>query len=151
MIQIAEKLNAKTMIREKHLLEHEIPARILFKSCLKFMPKNIDGILAIQANSPNIKPSLIKKAYEIMKKTEVEELVTCYENYEKNLNTFNITVYASLWGATRKKIKKYNNNVKIHDDYFFNPDCILVDGSIDIHTKKDFLLSQKIFKEKRKY
>ena len=33
------------MIREKHLLDHEVPARILFKSCLKFMPKNIDGIL----------------------------------------------------------------------------------------------------------
>ena len=134
MIQYAFKLGLKIIKREKKLLDHEIPSRLIFKSCFKYMPRKIDGILHIQANSPNLNISLIKTALEIMENTKVEELLTCDKDYKQ---------YGSLWGITRKKIKTYNMNRRIHDRKVIKPDCYLLDKSIDIHSYKNLLLSIK--------
>ena len=134
MIDVASKLGLKIIKREKKLLGHEIPSRLIFKSCLEKMPKNVDGILHIQANSPNLELSLIKSALKIMQLNNIEELLTCDENYNQ---------YGSLWGITRKRIKEYNMNKNIHDRKVIKPDCYLVDNSIDIHNIRDFKLSLK--------
>ena len=134
MIEAASKLGLKNIKREKKLLGHEIPSRLIFKSCLEKMPKNVDGILHIQANSPNLELSLIKSALKIMQLNNIEELLTCDENYNQ---------YGSLWGITRKRIKEYNMNKNIHDRKVIKPDCYLVDKSIDIHNLRDFKLSLK--------
>ncbi len=134
MIEVASKLGLKIIKREKKLLGDEIPSRLIFKNCLEKMPKNIDGILHIQANSPNLELDLIKCAFKIMQLDKIEELLTCDENYNQ---------YGSLWGITRKRIKKYNMNKNIHDRKVIKPDCYLVDKSIDIHNIKDFKLSLK--------
>ena len=132
MISIASKLGLKIIKREKKLLGHEVPSRLIFKSCFEKMPKSIDGILHIQANSPNLELNLIKCAFQIMQMNKIEELLSCDEDYKQ---------YGSLWGITRKRIKKYNMNKNTHDRKVIKPDCYLVDKSIDIHNIKDFNLS----------
>ena len=134
MIVIGKKLGLKTIQRDKKLQGAEIPSRLIFDSCLKKMPKNIDGILHIQANSPNIDINLIKCALKMMQFDEIQELLTCDKNYNQ---------YGSLWGITRKRIKKYNMNRNIHDRKVIKPDCYLLDESVDIHDIKDFRRSLK--------
>ena len=134
MIDQATNFGLKIIKREKKLLGHEIPSRLIFKSCLERMPKNIDGILHIQANSPNLDINLIKCALKMMQFNQIEELLTCDNDYNQ---------YGSLWGITRKRIKKYNMNKKIHDRKVIKPDCYLVDKSIDIHNIKDLRMSIK--------
>tara|TARA_B110000285_G_scaffold218813_1_gene268693 strand:+ start:189 stop:767 length:579 start_codon:yes stop_codon:yes gene_type:complete len=134
MIAISKELGLKTIQRDKKLQGAEIPSRLIFDSCLKKMPKNIDGILHIQANSPNIDINLIKCALKMMQFDEIQELLTCDKNYNQ---------YGSLWGITRKRIKKYNMNRNIHDRKVIKPDCYLLDESVDIHNIKDFRRSLK--------
>ena len=134
MIVISKKLGLKIIQRDKKLQGAEIPSRLIFDSCLKKMPKNIDGILHIQANSPNIDINLIKCALKMMQFDEIQELLTCDKNYNQ---------YGSLWGITRKRIKKYNMNRNIHDRKVIKPDCYLLDESVDIHNIKDFRRSLK--------
>ena len=134
MIAIGKKLGLKIIQRDKKLQGAEIPSRLIFDSCLKKMPKNIDGILHIQANSPNIDINLIKCALKMMQFDEIQELLTCDKNYNQ---------YGSLWGITRKRIKKYNMNRNIHDRKVIKPDCYLLDESVDIHNIKDFHRSLK--------
>ena len=73
MIEAASKLGLKNIKREKKLLGHEIPSRLIFKSCLERMPKNVDGLLHIQANSPNLDISLIKSALKIMQLNNIKK------------------------------------------------------------------------------
>jgi len=134
MINFAKKLGLKTIKRERSLLEPETPSRLIFKNCFKKIPKNIDGILHVQANSPNLKKNLIKCALKMMQLDGIEEILSCDKNYSQ---------YGSLWGITRKRIKQYNMNKRIHDRKVIKPDCLLLDDSIDIHNIKDFKLSLK--------
>ena len=106
MLTIAKKYGLKIIEREKKLLGHEIPSRLIFNSCFKKIPRKIDGILHIQANSPNLDIKLIKCAFKMMQLNEIDELLSCDKNYNQ---------YGSLWGITRKRIKKYNMNKNIHD------------------------------------
>ena len=103
------------------------------------MPKKFDGILHIQANSPNLDINLIRSALKILQLSNIDELLTCDKNYDQ---------YGSLWGITKKRIKKYNMNKNIHDRKVIKPDCYLLDKSIDIHTIKDFKLSLKYSKRR---
>ena len=138
MLALASKAGLKTIKRERSLLDHEIPSRIIFKSCFKRIPRKIDGILHIQSNSPNLNINLIKTAFHILRNTEVEELLTCDKKYNQ---------YGSIWGITRKRISKYNMNKKIHDRKVIKPDCYLVDNSIDIHNYNDYKKSLKFSKK----
>ena len=137
MINLAKKKGLKIIKREKKDTGDEIPSRLIFKSCLQKMPKKFDGILHIQANSPNLDINLIRSALKILQLNNIDELLTCDKNYDQ---------YGSLWGITKKRIKKYNMNKNIHDRKVIKPDCYLLDKSIDIHTIKDFKLSLKYSK-----
>ena len=134
MINLAKKLGLKIIKRERTLLGPEIPSRLIFKSCFKKIPKNVDGILHVQANSPNLKKNLIIRALNMMKLDGIEEILSCDKNYNQ---------YGSVWGITRKRIKQYNMNKRIHDRKVIKPDCLLVDDSIDIHNIRDLKLSLK--------
>ena len=134
MVIIAKKLGLKIIKREKKLQGAEIPSRLIFKRCFKSIPKNIDGILHIQANSPNIDIELIKCGLKMMQLDKIEELLSCDVNYNQ---------YGSLWGITRKRISKYNMNKNIHDRKVIKPDCYILDKSVDIHNKNDLHRSLK--------
>lgn len=132
MIDLASKAGVYIIKRDKSLLDHEIPSRLIFKSCFERISKKFDGVLHIQANSPNLDLNLINCALNIIKLEGIEELLTCDMNYNQ---------YGSLWGITRSRIKKYNMNKKIHDRKVIKPDCYILDNSVDIHDINDFNLS----------
>jgi CMP-N-acetylneuraminic acid synthetase len=132
MIDLASKAGVNIIKRDKSLLDHEIPSRLIFKSCFERISKKFDGLLNIQANSPNLDLNLINCALNIIKLDEIDELLTCDINYNQ---------YGSLWGITRSRIKKYNMNKKIHDRKIIKPDCYILDNSVDIHDINDFNLS----------
>ena len=142
MIKLAKANKVNVILRDLNLCDDHIPSRIIFKSCIKNLPKNTDAIISIQANSPNIDPQLIKNAYNIMKYTNIDELLTC--GLDKK-------IHASIWGASIRRIKKYNSDIRITDREIFKPDCIMLDKAIDIHTRSDLAVARKSFKKNRGY
>jgi len=142
MVNVARSYRAKIIERDKRLLDDNVPSRVLFISSLKKMPKYIDAILSIQPNSPNLDPKLIQQCFSIMSNNNFNELLTCDKNYK---------IYGSIWGLSRKKIISSSSNIKIRDKNTQNPDCLILDESIDIHTISEFNKAQKIFKKYRKF
>lgn len=82
-----------------------------------------DIIIALQANSPTLEDVLIEQAKELMERYGFSELMTYHPDY---------TLYGSIWALTDERLKNYG------DPYKPKPEVLLVDESIDIHTKKDF-------------
>lgn len=91
----------------------------VYRHALKF----IDGdIVAVQANSPTIDKILIKNVKKIME-LGVEEIMTCHTGGK---------IYGSIWGITRERIKNYK------DPFKPDPQLLIFDNSIDIHTQQDY-------------
>lgn len=82
---------------------------------------DVDGIVAVQANSPSIKRTLISLASELLL-MEVKEVMTCHQDY---------SIYGSIWAINAKRLREYG------DPYNPKPTILLVDNSIDIHTEED--------------
>jgi len=122
MLMAASQLGAETHMRTKSLLGHEVPSIPIFESILDDFG-NFENIVNVQANSPNVPQSLMKKASEIMMRDDTNELLTMYANRELN---------GSLWGLSKYRIKNYG------DYYRHLPDVLLLDVSIDVHTRADF-------------
>lgn len=80
-----------------------------------------DVIVAVQANSPTIKPNLIALTKKIME-SGVDEVMTCHPNY---------AVYGSIWAITKEKLSTYPN------PYHPRPSILIMDESTDIHTQRD--------------
>ena len=136
ILKFALKCGAKIIKRNPNLLGDEIPSRLLILDSFKYFPKNTHGVIHVQANSPNLKVEQIKKCFEIIKYTNVEDIFTLTSKYEIN---------GSMWGITKKKLMKYNLSKKLHDHKSLKNECWFIDDSIDIHYKKDFERAKKIF------
>jgi len=91
-----------------------------------------DAIVAIQANSPTIQIGLMELARIIME-YGCPELMTCHDNYR---------LYGSIWALTKKVLKNYG------DPHRPKPNVLLVDPSIDIHNRLDFIAALEQFKRK---
>jgi len=103
----------------------------VYQHALKFM-KDVDGIVAVQANSPNIKTEVIKKCKEYLEQG-YQEVMTCYDENPDN------KVYGSVWAITKERLLNYG------DPYKPNPDMLVNDESIDIHTIEDYNKVNKLF------
>lgn len=141
MINIARLMKAHVLERNTNLRDHDVPSRVLFNSSLKKMPKDIEVILSIQANSPNIEPKLIKTCFELMKNNNFDELLTCDVNYN---------IYGSLWGLSRKRVMTSSLKISLNDKKTQKPDCLILDRSVDIHTLEEFKKSLRAFNKTRK-
>lgn len=119
ILEDAMKLGAIPIKRDKRLCG-DTPNINVYKHALKHIDEEI--IIAVQANSPNIQAQLIKNVKDLMKKG-YNEIMTCHESYK---------IYGSIWALTRDRIKKYQ------DPYKPTPEMLIVDKSLDIHTKKDY-------------
>jgi len=115
----ADSRGAITIKRPKELcgLTPNIP---VYKHAVQFMG-DIDGIIAVQANSPTIHPLIIKKVKHAME--FCEEVITVHPNGK---------IYGSVWGIERKRLLAYED--------FYNPKPVIKieDTSIDIHEEKDY-------------
>lgn len=131
MLKEAKKLGAIAIKRPKKLALDNVPSVPVFQHALQFMHRP-DIIVSIQPNSPTVKPKIIKTAKELMENYHFREFMTVHRNFK---------IYGSVWAMTRKRLKNYGNS------YHHKPECMLVDDSIDIHNKADFLKAQKIMKK----
>jgi len=125
ILKMVENIGAIGILRGKDLCG-SIPNIPVYRHALDFMGE-IDGIVAVQANSPNVPLNtiaLVKKLMEL----GGEEVMTCHSDY---------SFYGSVWGLTRNLIIQYE------DFYKPKPNILIVDDSIDIHTKEDYLNSLK--------
>ena len=122
MLKAASQLGAEPHRRIKDLLGHDVPSVPIFESIIDDFGF-AENIVNVQANSPNVSEDLIKKAAEIMNYPDVNELLTMYP--DRSIN-------GSVWGLSKFRIKNYSNY------YVHHPDTLLLDNSIDIHTKEEF-------------
>lgn len=96
-------------------------------------------MIHVQANSPNLHISKLKKVYDLLQFADIDDIFSMNSNGETN---------GSFWGITQKKLKTYNFNKKIHDHKTLKNECWLINDSIDIHTLKEFNKARKISKKK---
>ena len=106
----------------------ETPNIPVYQHALGFM-NGVDGIIAVQANSPTIDSHLIEIAKELLL-AGFKEIMTMHENR---------SIYGSIWALSKNRLKTYG------DPYNPKPDVLLLDTSIDVHTSEDFIQCQKYF------
>lgn len=93
----------------------------VYQHALQFM-NGVDGIVAVQSNSPTIDSKLIETAKELLEKG-FKEVMTMHEDGK---------IYGSLWCLSRDRLINYK------DFYKPNPDVLILDKSIDIHNESDW-------------
>ena len=142
ILNFAKKNGAKTIKRSCKLLDHETPSRIIMLNSFKSFRKKTDAVIHVQANSPNLELEKLKKVYQILKYTDVDDIFSLTSKYKIN---------GSFWGITKKKLKNYNLNKNIHDHKALKNECWIVDDTLDIHYLNEFKKAEKKFKNKRMY
>ena len=142
ILNYSKKLGAKTIERNKNLLANSIPSRVLMMNSFSSFPKNTYAVIHVQANSPNLEIDKIKKIYNILKYTNIQDIFSMNSNREPN---------GSFWGITKKKLKTYDMNIKIHDHKTLNIECWFVDDTIDIHVQYELKKAEKKFSKKKLY
>jgi len=134
------KLNgAKIIKRDKSLLRDDVSPRLIMESSFKYFPKNTNAVIHVQANSPNLEIFKIKKMYQIIRNTEIEDAYTIFSNNKLN---------GSMWAITKKRLKNLNKKNNYHS-IVINSEFYLIDNSIDIHTLRDLRESEKMFDYKK--
>lgn len=133
----AKKLGAVPVKRPAELCQSDVPSIPVFKHALGFMDKP-DIIVVVKADSPTLKIELIERAKELMEKYKYNELMTAYpvKGYENKNH-----LYGSIWALTKDRLENYQDGWKPE------PEILLIDESIDIHTKEDFIKAE----EQQKY
>jgi len=128
ILEEAKKLGAVPIKRPDKLCKSDVPNIPVYQHAFQYMDKP-DIIVTVKADSPTLKIDLIKRAKELMEKYKYNELMTAYpvKGYE-NKNP----LYGSVWALTKERLKNYK------DIWNPEPEILLVDESIDIHTKEDF-------------
>lgn len=103
----------------------DVPNIPVYRHAVQFMGE-IDGIVAVQANSPNIDIEVIKEVIDAMQ--DHEEVITVHPDG---------LIYGSVWALSLKRLSEYV------DFYVPKPDFTVVDDSIDIHLVGDYIEALK--------
>lgn len=119
ILKQAKKAGAIPILRSKDLCG-DTPNIPVYQHAFKYM--NCDGIVAVQANSPTIKSSVIEEVKRLMEEGK-QEVMTCHKDQ---------TLYGSVWGIAKHKLQDYGNPYKPI------PDALVVDISVDIHTLSEY-------------
>lgn len=122
ILEKARELGAVPIKRPKNLCGNT-PSVKVFRHAVGKMSLKPDVIVSIQANSPTVDERLIKKAKKIMETKDCSELMTCRRDS---------SIYGSIWAMTYSKLENYGDFGRQR------PEMLLMDDSIDIHTKEDF-------------
>lgn len=122
ILKQAEKAGAIPILRSTDLCG-DTPNIPVYRHAMEVMPKDIVGIVAVQANSPTVPLEVIKRV-KILMEEGAKEVMTCHPNRE---------IYGSVWGISRDCLKAYVD--------FYKPKAIVkvIDYSTDIHSTEDYL------------
>lgn len=134
ILQEAEKLGAVPIRRPEELCG-DVPNIPVYQHAFKYM-QNPEIIVAIQANSPTIKESLIRQAKDLMEKYKFDEFLTSHP-YKEGTTVQNYKYYGSIWAIRADRLRNYG------DPYTRKPEILLMDDSVDIHTIEDFKKAEK--------
>lgn len=129
MLKEAEGKGAIGILRDKELCG-DTPNIPVYKNAWEYID-NADGFIAVQANSPTINSEIIVKAKEYLENGG-SEVMTKHKNGQ---------IYGSVWGMTFDRLKDYG------DPYKPTPDLLIEDQSVDIHTREDYELALKDYRE----
>ena len=127
ILELAESIGAIPILRGKELCG-DTPNIPVYQDALRHMG-DVDGIIAVQANSPTISISIIGLVKRIMG-MGIDEVMTCHEGY---------SIYGSVWALSSFRLKNYPEE----DIYHPKPNVLIVDKSVDIHTLEDYKLALK--------
>ncbi|OGF27346.1 hypothetical protein A2477_03855 [Candidatus Falkowbacteria bacterium RIFOXYC2_FULL_47_12] len=131
ILEESEKLGARGIKRPPELCESNVPNIPVYQHALPYMD-NPEIIVTVKVDSPTIKKEIIKQAKELMEHHDYNELMTVFPAHA-DANR----VYGAVWALRRERLKNYKD--------FWNPqpDVLLVDDSIDIHTEADLIQAEK--------
>lgn len=118
--------NGAIPIKRGEELCGDIPNIPVYQHALGYM-NGVDGIVAVQSNSPTISSKLIETTKELLEKG-FNEIMTMHKDR---------SIYGSIWALERKRLENYL------DPYNPKPDVLLLDQSIDIHTSEDLIKAKK--------
>lgn len=124
----SEKLGAIPIKRSAELCKSDVPNIDVYAHAFAHMG-NPDIIIAVQADSPTTKKEIIARVKELMERYAYNEIMTAFpiHGYEAENR-----VYGSVWALTGERLKSYQ------DPWNPEPELLLVDEAIDIHTEEDF-------------
>jgi len=143
----AEKVGAIPILRGEELCG-DVPNIPVYQHALGFMG-DVDGIIAVQANSPTIKLSIIADVADILDTTMVDEVMTVQHKLLRP-EDFNgkthgdYELYGSVWAIRADKLRQYG------DPYHPRPRVLVVDNSVDIHNQTDYLKAISLYDKNRK-
>jgi hypothetical protein len=126
MLALASKAGAKPILRYENLCG-DVPNIPVYQHALEYMGK-VKWLVAVQANSPNVDPNLIVLTKKLLF-FGAEEVMTCHPDR---------SLYGSIWAMTTDRLRSYG------DPYGPQPDVLLVENSIDIHSHEDYIKSIKL-------
>lgn len=116
--QIAKEFGADILIRPKNLAEDDVPTQDVMKHfALTF--KEMDIIVLVQANSPNVRAENIEKAINKIIKHNLWEVRSVDKEGSEN---------GAIWVATREAI--FWDGLSVHFG-------VVIDEAVDIHTLED--------------
>ena len=84
ILEFSKFNGAKIIKRDKSLLGDEVASRLIMQSSFNYFPKNTNAVIHVQANSPNLELFKIRKMYEIIKNTDIEDVYTVFSNNKLN-------------------------------------------------------------------
>ena len=123
MLDMACSIGATAHKRKVTLEGNDVPSVPIFKSIIEDEP-GFQALINLQANSPGTPEEVIKQCAHIIALESIHEVLTFYSSRDIN---------GSVWGFSKERLNNYG------DYYVHYPDALVMDDSIDIHTKDDFL------------
>ncbi|MBI2050324.1 MAG: hypothetical protein HYT31_00785 [Parcubacteria group bacterium] len=128
ILEESKKLGACPIKRPVELCKSDVPNIDVYQHAFEHMD-NPDGIVAVKADSPTTRSEIIQQTKELMERYGYNEIMTTYpiRGYEpKNC------VYGSVWALSRERLENYL------DAWNPEPELLIVDDAVDIHTEEDF-------------
>lgn len=125
---IAKDFGAEVLMRSKSLAEDKVPTQDVMKHFAQNF-KEMDILVLIQANSPNVRSENIDKAINKIIKHNLREVRSVNEEGLEN---------GAIWAATREAI--FWDGLSV---YF----GVVVDNAVDIHTLEDLKRAEEFEKQ----
>jgi len=134
MLKIAQNMEAKSVVR-RHDLCGDAPNILVYRHAMKQASRydELDGLVAVQANSPTVEKRMIEEVYEHLI-NGYTEIKTCHSDFSD---------YGSIWGMTYRRLKE------IKDMYNASPTIWKRDDSVDIHNSED--MARALIQHKKRY
>jgi CMP-N-acetylneuraminic acid synthetase len=130
MLGRARIMGAIARRRPDQLCGHDVPSVPIFQDIVNGLSEKPEAILNVQANSPNCSLGVLEKCLAVARHVPFQELLTVYPDR---------CINGSIWGFSLERLFSYG------DPYVHNPDVLIVDESIDIHTAEDMEKARNLF------